>query len=254
MAKSFIAKIREHLIGPEQPAYMQQRGDAPLLTRLWRSIRPPAAIPKAPKPMSRMQRNLLRYSIAFLLLLGLSWAGWNYLSSSQERSLQRLQAGVRLLGPGNYKQAVAEFTAAIEINSGNAQAYLERGNVHNILAEKEAALADWNQAVTLDPKLAAAYTARGMHFRVGGDLERSLQELNRSIEIAPSMDAYFQRGQVHASRSDFQKAIEDYDRAIAEQRSAPYVYRARGVARKALGDESGYAADRDTADRLENNQ
>jgi hypothetical protein len=48
----------------------------------------------------------------------------------------------------------------------------------------------------------------------------------------------------------FDKAIEDYDRAIAERRDAPWVYLARSIAKRTLGDEAGYRRDQERAAEL----
>ena len=51
----------------------------------------------------------------------------------------------------------------------------------------------------------------------------ALEELNKSISLEPSTDAYYQRGQIFESQGEHQKAIQDYDQAIAQARAyAPW--------------------------------
>jgi tetratricopeptide (TPR) repeat protein len=65
-----------------------------------------------------------------------------------------------------------------------------------------------------------------------------------------SVDAFYQRGQVYSAMGEQQKAISDYSDAIALKRDAPYIYMARSTAKKALGDEGGFAEDQALASSL----
>jgi tetratricopeptide (TPR) repeat protein len=71
------------------------------------------------------------------------------------------------------------------------------------------------------------------------------------VELEPSANGYFQRGQAYAQMGQPQKAVEDFNRAIVERPDTPYIYRARGAAKRSLGDLAGYAADRDQSVKLE---
>ena len=183
-------------------------------------------------------------------LAGSAWWATNVLSNAPQRAQLAYEAGMAKLGPADFRGAIAKFTESIEIRE-TAMAYLERGNAHNNLGEAQQALADWNQALRIDPNLAAAYTARGTYRRVSGDLPRALADLDRSLQIAPSVDAYYQRGQVKHTMGDYQQAVSDYSDAIALRREAPYVYLARSVSKKSLGDDAGAREDWNTAAGLQ---
>jgi len=86
------------------------------------------------------------------------------------------------------------------------------------------------------------------------DQRQALGELNKSIAIHPTIEAYYQRGQILEAQGDHQKAIADYDLAIAQARDAPYVYRARALAKENLGDHDGASADRATAADIEHHR
>lgn len=254
MADPLWSRLKNALTGGPPPAHMQMRARRivePFHVRLWRTIRPPAKVPRNRKPRTRAQKLLLRSSAAAALLAVAGWFAYGYFASAEERSVAAVQDGMKLLGPGDYDAALGQFSAALAIWPGNAQAYLERGNAQNALGDTAEALADWTRAIDADPRLAAAYTARGTYYRVHGETEKALTDLNRSLEIKPSVDAYYQRGQAYHTLGQYPRAIQDFDRSIAELRDAPYVYRARSAARRAMGDLEGAAADRNTADRLE---
>ncbi|MEO8097689.1 MAG: tetratricopeptide repeat protein [Acidobacteriota bacterium] len=254
MADSFLGKLRKILEAPKPPPHILERRKhqviIPWHVRLWQAIRPPKALSDAPRMSSTQWRMLAACVVAIALAVG-CYSVYRYFAYAEDRSRAAYLDGMTLTGPGDYRAAVARFTDAIGIWPHNALAYLERGNMHDSLGQKSEALADWNKAIELDPKLAAAYTARATHYRVTGNTEAALNDLERSIALHSSIDAYYQRGQIYSARGEHQKAIEDYDRAIAERREAPFVYLARAISRLALGDREGFLKDRETAAHLQ---
>jgi tetratricopeptide (TPR) repeat protein len=184
-----------------------------------------------------------------ILLVGAAGA-YYWIASAQDRAEARFQAGMHKMSPGHYPEAIQEFTSAISIWNRHAQAYLQRGNAEQILGQLDAALDDFERARQVDPSLSEAYTARGTILRDRGDLKGAIQEITRSLSVRATMDGYFQRGQLWERIGEHQKAIEDYDRAIAEERDAPFVYAARSLARQAIGDESGAEQDREMSERI----
>ncbi len=254
MADSLWTKLKNAISGGPPPAYVQPHGRPtldPLLVRMWRTIRPPSKVASARKPLTRQQKFLVRGTAAAVLLVAAGWFAYYYFSTTEERSVAALDEGMKMLGPGTYEAAVGQFSAALDIWPGNADAYLARGNAESSLGNDAEALEDWERALQANPKLPAAYTARGTYYRVHGETEKALADLNRSIEIKPTVDAYYQRGQVYHALAQYPQAIQDFDRGIERLRDAPYIYRARAASRRALGDVEGAIADRDTADQLE---
>ena len=56
---------------------------------------------------------------------------------------------------GEYQQAIADYTSAIELDPNLAMAYFNRGVAYKVLAEKAEAIADFEKVITLtaDPQL-----------------------------------------------------------------------------------------------------
>lgn len=178
------------------------------------------------------------------------WA-YRYTSSKLERADAQYQDGMRLMGPGEYAEAVRKFTRALEINPQLAEAYVDRGIAHRYLNETDQAMADFDHAIGLNPNLARAYAARGTIYRLRGDTGRALDDFTKSLALSPNVDAFYERGQTYDGLGDPRKAIDDYNQAIAALPKGPYLYRARALAKHHLGDIAGYEADRDQATRLE---
>lgn len=221
--------------------------------RLWQLIAPPPAdrgsVTQRPKLQAR-QKRLLTIAASVVVLAGGGWATYSYISGAQQRAEDEFQAGMKSMHPGQYQNAVGRFTHAIQIHE-LAKAYLERGNAHRFLGEDDQAMADFEKAAELDPGLARAYSNLGSIYRDRHDMRHALEAYSKSIAISPNVDALFERGEMYEAAGEHQKAIDDFSVAIEGIRDAPYMYRARALAKRNLGDIAGYEADRDQARAIE---
>lgn len=225
-----------------------------VFSRLWDAVKPPPAASHpgtAKKKLTGRQKRLLYPTAAVFLAAGAGWGAYAYVAAAPQRADKEYQAGMKFMASGKYNDAIAQFTRAVAIWPQLADAYLERGVSHRYLNENDQALADFDQALQLNPNLPRAYTASGFIYRERGDTKHALQEFSKSIDISPNVDAYFERGQTYEDLGEHQKAIEDYDKAISESPDAPYMYRARSLAHRNLGDAAGFDADQQMALRLE---
>jgi len=87
-----------------------------------------------------------------------------------------------------------------------------------------------------------------------GDIQKAFQDFNQSVHLHPTADAYYQRGLTYQTLGQAQRAVDDYDRAIGLDRSAPYLYRARAKAKRDVGDTAGAREDQDKAEQVEKTQ
>jgi tetratricopeptide (TPR) repeat protein len=223
--------------------------------RFWNTvILPPVDNrPGSPKvtALKQRQRRLVMTTLAAIVVLAAGGGVFYYISDAPQRADKEFQEGMKFMSPGKYPDAIVHFTRALEIYSQLPDAYLERGNAHRTLGETDAALADFQAAADLNPTLADAHNGLAMIYLDRRDQRHALEELNKSIGLRPAVDAFFQRGQILDAQGDHQKAINDFDRAIAEDRESPYMYRARALAKANLGDPAGAHADRLIAQHLE---
>lgn len=74
----------------------------------------------------------------------------------------------------------------------------------------------WGHVIEVEPaKVPLAYGNRGVSFAEIGDLNRALEDYNRAIALDPFYTGiYYERGLVLAKMHKFEKAISDYDKAI----------------------------------------
>jgi tetratricopeptide (TPR) repeat protein len=223
------------------------------LPRVWDAVKPPPA-PPARRRLNRAQRRLIRATAITLALGASSWGVYAFIASAPDRANSHYQEGMRLLGPGDFQGAAAQFTKAIDIVPQYADAYLGRGKARQAAGQTDAALADFEKAIALDPALDLAYTARGTIWRLHGDIHKALEDFDRSIHLHPTADAYYQRGLTYQALNQARRAVDNYDWAIDRDPSAPYLYRARAKSKRDLGDPAGARQDQETAERVEKTQ
>ena len=224
-------------------------------SRFWNGVKPPQAAHPAESAflaeMRRRQRRLVAVTLIVLALIGAGAGTYFYIANGSVRADKDFQEGMKSMQPGKYADAVVRFTRALANSTPRAEVYLERGNAYQAQGDSDQALADFQSALGMDPSLFAAHNGIALIYIQRHDVPRAIQELTKSIALLPNIDAFYQRGQLLEARGEHQKAIDDYDRAIAISRESPFVYLARATAKASLGDEEGAHNDRVAADQLQ---
>lgn len=220
--------------------------------RLWNLVKPPPAVKGGTqrRKLQPRQKRLLIVAAAVVVIGGGSWAVYSYIAGAPQRAEAEFQAGMKFMQPGQYQNAIPRFTRAIQIHE-LANAYLERGTAYRYMGQIDLAIADFEKSADLDSSLARAYSGLGSIYRDRGDMKRALEQYTKSIAISHNVDALFERGEMYEAVGEHQKAIDDFTAAIDGIRDAPYIYRARALAKRNMGDIAGYEADRDEARGIE---
>jgi len=124
-------------------------------------------------------------------------------------------AGKDHMDEGEYLQAVEEFSRAIEIYPGMADAFMERGIAYCILEEFERGIEDFNEAIRLEPDNAGAYCNRGLAWFELDDPERALQDYDEAIRLDPKEPtARKNKGLLFFLEGDLVQALRCYDEAL----------------------------------------
>lgn len=125
------------------------------------------------------------------------------------------------------------------------QAHLARGDEYCAAGEYDLAIAEYTRAIQLHPGFAEAYNNRAYaSFTKGAGSEDPLPDLNRAIELREHFPhAYNTRGCVHLSRGQLDLAIADFTRALELRADYPRACNNRanawlrkGEIRRALAD------------------
>lgn len=99
---------------------------------------------------------------------------------------EQYDLGVRYLSEGNYQEAIIAFTAAIEIDPKQADAYVGRGDAYVLSGKTEdnltAAQADYETAIEIDETNAEAWLGLADVYIARDDYERALEILREALE------------------------------------------------------------------------
>ncbi|MEQ1885832.1 MAG: tetratricopeptide repeat protein [Bryobacteraceae bacterium] len=229
-------------------------GPESFVARWWNAIRPlPSEQVTDPAVLAqkRKQRKLIRSTVTVVLVLVAAGYGFHHYTSAPERARAEYEAGMRMMGPNSYPEAIKTFTHSISIWPNIPQAYLNRGIAYYHTSQRNEALDDFDRAIQLDPNLVQAYDEQGRIALEKRDTKKAIESFSKSLSIKPSTDGFYARALAYESIGEHQKAIDDFDKAIAERVDAPYAYRARASAKASLGDMEGAKADREIALSIE---
>ena len=98
------------------------------------------------------------------------------------------------------------------------------------------ALTYFNRAIADHPKWSVPYLYRARIYRALGDNAAALNELATGKSYDDTVaDLHLETGQIHYEQADYQRAFQDFDKAIFHGKSAE-AYRWRGLARQQLGE------------------
>jgi tetratricopeptide (TPR) repeat protein len=154
--------------------------------------------------------------------------------------------------PRFYQPTDQELEARIKATPTDAAGYTDRADAFATRGDFASALDDMNRAVALKPTDADTLNARCfVRARANKELTTALDDCNEALRLTPrappTLDS---RGFVYFRLGQFDRAIADYDAALAvDQSLAPSLY-VRGLAKRRLGDVKGGDADVAAAEKL----
>jgi len=164
---------------------------------------------------------------------------------------------------GQYDEALADFTKAIMHEQHNAKLYDNRRQTYTKLgrfaeAQSDAAqvkrlveLAQLNTRILRNPRQADLYVDRGRHFVEFDEDDKALANFERAIAIDSNCAAaYASRAALWMRRENFDNAITDCTQALRIEPSQP-MYSLRGDAYMKVGDYASAISDFEAARRID---
>ncbi len=131
---------------------------------------------------------------------------------------------------GDYDNAIAAYTKAIEHKPDDAEAYYNRGFLYAEKGEYDHAIADYDKVIELNPKYAYAYYNRGVSYGEKGEYDHAIADYDKVIELNPKYaDAYYNRGTTYHGKREYDRAIADYDKAIELNPNGSIYYLGRSL-------------------------
>lgn len=154
------------------------------------------------------------------------------------------ERGVSYCMKEDYQRAVEDLTKAIELDPNFILSYAERGFNRIRTGDYDGAISDYNWAIKHDDlNKARAYCNLGDAYRRKGDFDSGLKECNKAIALRPIFYyPYKIRGCIYYDRKEYEKAIEDFTKAVDGRNDgieyeAAAVYDLRGKCYRVIGEE-----------------
>ena len=108
------------------------------------------------------------------------------LINSQERVEYYVNRGAALYSQGKYKEAIADFTRAIELDRENIKAFYNRGISYYEKGDYETAMADFTYAIQIKPDFAVAYFMRGCAIEsIGKNIPDAIADFEKALQLQP---------------------------------------------------------------------
>lgn len=119
--------------------------------------------------------------------------------------------GLTLAAQQKYREAIAEYSKAIEFKKDFAEAFLNRGILYsNEFAEYDKAIEDFKKVLILQPDNLDAAINIGVSYYKKGETEAAINQYNSIIVKNPDMSrAYYLRALAFAAKKDYGNARKD---------------------------------------------
>ena len=167
--------------------------------------------------MSEVCTRIIRWGIAVALagLAGASAGTDGAMGRNGDGPKAYLDRGNVYLDEKEYDKAIVEYTRAIELNPGLAEAYNNRAYASYSKYDGTGnPLADLNRALELRPEFPHAYNTRGCVYLAGGQPDKAIADFNRAIQLQPDYPrAYRNRANAQLRKGHIGLAIADFERA-----------------------------------------
>ena len=123
-----------------------------------------------------------------------------HLSRTRRWSPLCSDARTRIKQLGNTDAALADYSAALELDPELTAVHTGRGRIHQQEEDFTAAVADYTRAIELEPGRAMAYLDRANAYSSQGDYKSALADYNRALEIDPKLASGLPRAAAYLSR------------------------------------------------------
>jgi tetratricopeptide (TPR) repeat protein len=113
----------------------------------------------------------------------------------------------------DFQGALDDLEKASQINSSNAELYVNKGFILFQTGKNSEALECYNRALELDPQESKAYRGRGQVKQAMNDLHGAMEDFNIALSLYQSYDYYLNRALLKYILKDNEGALYDLDNA-----------------------------------------
>ncbi|WP_313916781.1 tetratricopeptide repeat protein [Tahibacter sp.] len=183
--------------------------------------------------------------------------GFDRLDKHLNESQYRLHRSVLLYniaqvyaGTRSYDEAIAYYTAAMEIDPRYSEYYNERGGVFLKVGRLDEAVADFQRAIQLSAPYFEVWTNLGQALRRAGKFAAAVEAYTHALDIEPHASlARIGRAQSQEQLGNAQAAIDDYSAALSRDGKDAQLWSNRAVLLFEMGRIAEALSDLDEAVR-----
>ena len=106
------------------------------------------------------------------------------IAADSDDKLAVLARGSVYLKMGDTKNAIGDFSRALEIDSKHPKAYHLRGLAHEMAGDNDRALKDFDRAIDIDPEYGAAFYSRATLLTKMGQEESALEDMKMVTHLS----------------------------------------------------------------------
>lgn len=165
---------------------------------------PPAAAPVEPPPAEEAPPRVAAQPPPGTIL-----------ARPEEQAANEVEQGERELKERRFDEAIAHFSAALDLDPGKALAYTGRAEAELRKFDHHAAVADAGKAIALEARNSTAYLIRAESLEHLGDFGGAIDDCTKVIEREPNnARAYDSRGVARYLQNQTREAIADLSTAL----------------------------------------
>ncbi len=142
---------------------------------------------------------------------------------------------------GQNETAIGHFTQALETGNLSAQderaAYYSRGLAKTRLGQYKNSLADFTAAIKVMPDDGVSYYNRGRAYDLMGELDKAIEDYGEAIRLRPDLWRPFNnRCYARAKLGEYEEGQKDCEQALRMEPGDPYATHSMGFVLEGLGD------------------
>ena len=195
----------------------------------------------------RASRAAVTLVVSLALVLTFSACESNGPQSPSGDFLDLIRQANQLYEAGEYNDAIAAASRAIQLSPDNPMGYLARGNAYRGNKDYDRAIADFDAAIAIAPTFGnaemaslatfGAYQGRASTYLQKQQPHRAITDYSVAIALDPdNPEPHLWRAIAYHDIGDYDSAIADFDAAIALNPDDAEFYRMKGVALREKGE------------------
>jgi tetratricopeptide (TPR) repeat protein len=186
--------------------------------------------------MKDQKEKKMNNKVLYFLLLSFL-VGCTSIRPQSQEAIEYYKMGYEYYTKQDYPKALDNFSHAITLDPGFAEAFYGRAVTYFEMQDKQNALADFTEAIKIRPRFKLAYNNRGLLYAELGNYDEALSDLSLLITMEPrNANNYANRAAIYIKMEKHDDAFHDLARAIRIDKNCVAAYENRAALYYKLND------------------